>query len=168
MGCWGGPVSYGCYCYGCYGSYGCCGGCCGGGVVVYSGCCGGYYGGCCGGGMIYSAPVTSPPPVKMATPTTTKAAPPKQDSTQVARITVKVPEAAKLWVDNVYCPLTSTERSFRTPVLQPGQQYFYTLRVEVEKDGKVETVNRRVDIAAGQQVNVDFNAPAATTFTAQR
>ena len=69
-------------------------------------------------------------------------------------------------VDNVYCPLTSNERSFKTPAPQQGQQYYYTLRVEVEKDGRMETENRRVDIAAGQQVNVDFNSPA--TVTAQR
>ena len=63
-------------------------------------------------------------------------------------------------------PLTSDERSFKTPALTPGQQDYYTLRMEVEKDGQVVAENRRVFIAAGQQVDVDFNAPA--TVTAQR
>jgi uncharacterized protein (TIGR03000 family) len=85
---------------------------------------------------------------------------------ETARITVKVPENARLWVDNVSCPLTSNERSFKTPSLVPGQQYYYTLRIEVEKDGVTVSENRRVFIAAGQEINVDFNEPA--TVTAQR
>ena len=84
---------------------------------------------------------------------------------RAARITVKLPMDARLWVDNVNCPLTSDERSFKTPALTPGQQYYYTLRMEVEKDGRVVSENRRVFVAAGQQVNVDFNT---ATVTAQR
>jgi uncharacterized protein (TIGR03000 family) len=85
---------------------------------------------------------------------------------QAARIIVKLPSNAKLWVDEVNCPLTSSERSFKTPALVPGQQYFYTLRMEVEQGGETTSENRRVYIAAGQQVTVDFNEPA--TVTAQR
>ena len=85
---------------------------------------------------------------------------------QAARLTVKVPESAKLWVDDVYCPITSSERSFNTPTLEPGRQYFYTLRLEVEKDGDVVTESRRVFVAAGQRISVDFNSP--TTVAAQR
>jgi uncharacterized protein (TIGR03000 family) len=91
---------------------------------------------------------------------------PREDRTQTARITVKLPSSARLWVDDVHCPLTSNERSFNTPALTPGQQYFYVFRMEVEQDGQLVTENRRVFIAAGQHVNVDFNAPE--TLTAQR
>ena len=85
---------------------------------------------------------------------------------QPARLTVSLPSNARLWVDNVKCPLTSAQRSFNTPALNPGQQYYYTLRMEVDRDGQMVSENRRVFVAAGRLVNVDFNAPA--TVTAQR
>ena len=36
-------------------------------------------------------------------------------------------------------------------------------KAKVEKDGDVVTENRRVFVAAGQRIDVDFNAPAAVT-----
>jgi uncharacterized protein (TIGR03000 family) len=163
-GCYGtvGCGGFGCYgCYGCYGCAGCygCSGCCGG-AVVYSGC-----SGCCGG--VYAAPTAPAQPA----PKTKKGGEAPQTQLevtrpQVARITVKLPSNAKLWVDDVNCPLTSSERSFNTPPLAPGRQYFYTIRMEVERDGQTVSEDRRVFVAAGRQVNVDFNTPA--TVTAQR
>ena len=118
--------------------------------------------------MIYSAPAEKVPAAPAPAPPAPKAETNSgsNQGNQPARITVSLPGNARLWVDNVYCPLTSNERSFSTPALQPGQQYFYTMRMEVEKDGRVETENRRVNVAAGVRINVDFNAPA--TVTAQR
>jgi uncharacterized protein (TIGR03000 family) len=84
----------------------------------------------------------------------------------VARITVKLPSDARLWVDQVECPLTSAVRSFNTLPLQPGQRYAYTLRMQVQRDGLTIGESRRVEIAAGRQVEVDFNQ--ALTNTAQR
>lgn len=81
----------------------------------------------------------------------------------VAHITVNLPSDARLWVDDVVCPLTSSTRSFDTPVLQPGQKYYYTLKVEVDRNGQTLSEARRVYVAAGQQVSVDFNSIVATT-----
>jgi uncharacterized protein (TIGR03000 family) len=77
----------------------------------------------------------------------------------VARVTVKLPTEARLFIDNSRCPLTSGTRTFNTPTLEPGRQYFYTLRMEVDRDGQTVTENRRVILAAGQRVEVDFNTP---------
>jgi uncharacterized protein (TIGR03000 family) len=77
-------------------------------------------------------------------------------------VTIKLPAQARLWVDQVPCPLEGTVRSFDTPVLQPGQRYFYTLRIEVERDGQRVEESRRVPFAAGQRVEVDFNTPVRT------
>jgi len=122
-------------------------------VVAYS----------CGcGGAVYSAPAEKVPAAPAPPPAKTEAGS-LDNGANAARITVKLPSNARLWVDNVYCPLTSNERSFNTPVLQPGQRYFYTMRMEVEKDGRTESENRRIYVAAGRQVSVDFNAPAAVT-----
>lgn len=84
-------------------------------------------------------------------------------SANVARITVNLPAEAKLYVDNVACPLTSNVRSFNTPALQPGQKYYYTLKMELERDGVTSSQQQRVFIAAGQQINVDFNATATAS-----
>ncbi len=91
---------------------------------------------------------------------------PRAAETQTARITVSLPSNARLWVDNVKCPLVSGQRSFNTPALNPGTEYFYTLRMEVDRDGQVVSENRRVFVAAGRSISVDFNTPA--TVTARR
>jgi uncharacterized protein (TIGR03000 family) len=91
---------------------------------------------------------------------------PAAPSPAVARVTVNLPANARLWVDQVECPLSSAVRSFDTPLLQPGQTYYYTLRMEVPGSG-APSESRRVLVSAGGQVTVDFNA-AAVTATAQR
>lgn len=85
---------------------------------------------------------------------------------QRARVTVKLPSDARLWVENVLCPLTSGERTFNTPTLQPGRQYFYTLKVEVNRNGRALSENRRVYLSGGQQITVDFTT--VNTASARR
>jgi uncharacterized protein (TIGR03000 family) len=76
---------------------------------------------------------------------------------QAARITVYLPADAQLYVDNVFCPLTSSTRSFPTPPLQPGREFYYTLRAEVLRDGQTRVQSQRVVVGAGRQVSVEFN-----------
>jgi uncharacterized protein (TIGR03000 family) len=95
--------------------------------------------------------------------------PPKTDSgvstpsKTTARVTVVLPADAKLWVENVACPLTSGVRSFDTPALNPNQQYFYNLKMEVVRDGQTVVETRRAVITPGQAVQVDFNAAAVAS-----
>jgi uncharacterized protein (TIGR03000 family) len=84
-----------------------------------------------------------------------------------AHVTITLPADARLWVDQVECPLTSAVRSFNTPALQPGQTYFYTIRVQVERDGVPVTDSQRVLLSAGQEVTVNFSNMSAVS-TAQR
>jgi uncharacterized protein (TIGR03000 family) len=77
-----------------------------------------------------------------------------------ARLTVRLPADAKLFVNGVACPLADATRSFATPKLQAGRDYYYTLRAEITRDGRVQTQTRRVDVAAGQRVNVRFDFDA--------
>jgi uncharacterized protein (TIGR03000 family) len=85
------------------------------------------------------------------------------DGTQTgpARVTVKVPEDARLFVDNVACPLTSTVRSFETPALEQGKSFAYNLRAEVTRNGKTMTESRKVLVEAGKTVEVEFKNFAA-------
>jgi uncharacterized protein (TIGR03000 family) len=76
---------------------------------------------------------------------------------RAARITVYLPAEAQLYVDNVFCPLTSATRSFPTPPLQPGREFYYTLRAEVTRDGQTRVQSQRITVGAGRQVSVEFN-----------
>ena len=89
-------------------------------------------------------------------------------SNDVARITVRLPADAKLFVDNSLCPLTSEVRSFATPKLEPGKKYYYTMRAEVVQNGQTVMKSQRVTMTAGQQVNVDFGAVNSVAWTAKR
>jgi len=74
----------------------------------------------------------------------------------IARVTVKLPAEARLYVDNVPCPLTSATRSFDTPELDVGRTYYYTLKAETIRDGEKRTATKRVVVEAGKQVMVEF------------
>src|SRR5258708_25198514 len=74
----------------------------------------------------------------------------------VARITVELPEDAKLTVDGVACPLTSSTRTLETPELQPGQKYTYTLEAKVVRNGETIAASRRVVFESGKMISVDF------------
>ncbi|MFO0964702.1 MAG: TIGR03000 domain-containing protein [Gemmataceae bacterium] len=80
-----------------------------------------------------------------------------------ARVTVKLPADAKLWVDSSYCPLTSDVRSFTTPKLEAGRQYYYTIRMEVDRDGQTLARSQRVYVSAGQSVSVDLSDMSVAT-----
>jgi uncharacterized protein (TIGR03000 family) len=90
-----------------------------------------------------------------------------QPSTSAAKVTIRLPADAKLFVDGVSCPLTSEVRSFATPSLQPGQQYYYTIRAEVVRDGTPRTETQRVTLRAGQEIEMNFGALPAVA-SAQR
>ncbi|MGH7174273.1 MAG: TIGR03000 domain-containing protein [Gemmataceae bacterium] len=73
-----------------------------------------------------------------------------------ARVTVKLPADARLYVDGVLCPLKSATRSFNTPELDAGRRYHYTLKAEVVRDGKTRTDSQDVLVEAGKLVTVEF------------
>jgi uncharacterized protein (TIGR03000 family) len=73
-----------------------------------------------------------------------------------AQVTVKLPADARLYVDDVLCPLKSTTRSFDTPELKAGQKYYYVLKAEVVRDGEKIERRKHVVVEAGKQVTVEF------------
>jgi uncharacterized protein (TIGR03000 family) len=96
-----------------------------------------------------------------------KAAPDQTAAAAPSRVTVKLPEDARLYVDGVACPLTSGTRSFDTPKLEAGRSYYYTLKAEVVREGQTRSESKRVVVEAGKQVEVDFNV-LAPVLTASR
>jgi uncharacterized protein (TIGR03000 family) len=74
----------------------------------------------------------------------------------VARVSVRLPADARLFVDGVACPLTSSKREFDTPTLEPGRKYSYTLEAQLVRDGQTLTEKKQVILQAGRKVTVNF------------
>jgi uncharacterized protein (TIGR03000 family) len=161
-GCYGG--------YGCTGGgYGCTGGYYGGGCSGWGGgygCAGGGYG--CDGGVMYGAPGGYGTPVVpggTTVPADTMPKPKngdKKNGTEEAgreapaNIAVILPSDATLTVDGVATTSTSANRLFTTPALPAGQEFSYTLKAEIVRDGKTLTATERVAVRAGQETRVSM------------
>jgi uncharacterized protein (TIGR03000 family) len=76
-----------------------------------------------------------------------------------ATIIANLPADATLTIDGERTQSTGGTRMFVSPPLQPGKTYQYTLRAEVNRDGRRETTSRTVDVQAGRttNVNIDFS-----------
>jgi uncharacterized protein (TIGR03000 family) len=178
--------------YSCYAGYGCwsrCSSCCS--TYVYHGCsvCSGcttvYTHGCCGGVAVSpQSPRVVPVPSanseidalrkevemlrkklseKVPGPGGKKEEEVSVPATAVSRVTVTLPSDARLWIDNVECPLTSSVRSFNTPALNTNQSYAYNLTMEVMRNGQPMRESQRVLIIPGQEVRVNFNGTATAS-----
>jgi uncharacterized protein (TIGR03000 family) len=64
-----------------------------------------------------------------------------------------------LYIDNKLMPQKSGQRFFVTPELQPGQTYYYDVKLVVNNGGTQEVQTTRVLLRPGQDV--------AATFTGQ-
>lgn len=103
-------------------------------------------------GAVINTPKKDARAVVVSSPNDTNAA-----KTARSRVTVYLPEDAKLYVNGSLCPLTSGKRSFVTPSLDSGKRYYYTLRVDHEESGRTNSHNRKVVLFAGQNVEVHMN-----------
>jgi uncharacterized protein (TIGR03000 family) len=73
-----------------------------------------------------------------------------------AKVTVVLPEDARLYIDDVPYPVIQEKVTFETPKLEADRIYYYTLKAEAVRNGKVYRDSRRVDVAAGREVMVEF------------
>jgi len=151
-------------CHGCHGSaastYGCTGG---------AGCTGCH--GCYGGHSCYGMS-TSPAPHHASVIIETKKAMPKVETPKTnpqatddddetvqyvrAQLVLDLPADAKLFVDGQLMKSGSGRRVFQTPNLQPGQAYFYDIRVEIVRNGQILSDSQRVILQPGQQAAASF------------
>jgi uncharacterized protein (TIGR03000 family) len=77
-----------------------------------------------------------------------------------ATILVSLPAEAKLTIDGTVTQSSTATRVFASPALEPGNEYFYTLKAEIVRDGRTETSNQRVAVKAGNETRVSFDFPA--------
>ncbi len=82
--------------------------------------------------------------------------PVQAQSTTTGLVNVKLPRDARLYVDDVFCPLPGELRSFETPPLDPGRRYYYTLKVEITVDGKPIRASKQAIVQAGRTTDTDF------------
>jgi uncharacterized protein (TIGR03000 family) len=135
-------------CYGCYGGWSCYG-------VPLPG--HGYWSQQPGGAGV---PDKAKSKVEETPPPTEQLPIPKQktsaDGQVRARLTIDVPEGAKVFLDGELMNLAAGKRDFQTPDLQPGLTYYYDLRVEIVRDGQTIAENQRIILRPGQTVTAAF------------
>jgi uncharacterized protein (TIGR03000 family) len=167
---------YGSYsgCGGCMGmgGYGGCGGCWGApyagyGSVCHGGCAG-FGGGCVGGCGGYLSPAYGVPGPVIGVPVgaapaageTRRDAVGMVDGAPVdrARIIFKLPQGAQLFVEGELIPNAEVQKAYRTPVLEAGKTYVYTMRIETEQEGQRLVGHATVNVRAGRTEEVDFTA----------
>lgn len=71
-----------------------------------------------------------------------------------ARIIVHMPPQAALLIDDQPTMQRSSTRIFSTPPLEPGKTYTYTLRAELNRDGRFVSQTKKVEVRAGQPSEV--------------
>jgi uncharacterized protein (TIGR03000 family) len=119
---------------------------------------------------VYATPLFEPRPVEVKPPSPPKPGEKKKDfepleirpiktmnNSVEAAIVVNVPPEAKVFINDHLMRSQSTERTFKSPAIEPGATYFYTLRVVVEKDGKPVEDVRRVTVKAGEVSRLSFD-----------
>jgi uncharacterized protein (TIGR03000 family) len=81
----------------------------------------------------------------------------RRSTSQVARVIVKVPAQAKVYMQDQPMTLGGATRQFVSPRLEPNRDYEYTVRVELQKDGQKLTKTAKARVRAGQRVEVVVN-----------
>ena len=79
-----------------------------------------------------------------------------------ATIVVSLPAEARLLIDDAATTSTSELRVFASPSLEPGKDFYYTLKGEMERDGRTVTTTQYVKVRAGQETRVQLEFPVAT------
>jgi uncharacterized protein (TIGR03000 family) len=83
----------------------------------------------------------------------------RKPGSDVAVITAHVPKDAELRFDGVKATGTGPERQFKSPPLQPGLHYAYTVEARWTEGGRQVTQSRRLPVFAGANVEVTFPLP---------
>jgi uncharacterized protein (TIGR03000 family) len=164
-GCYGGcaGAGYGAGCYGAATSYGCAGN-----------------GGCYGNGGVRAVTpyrVIDPGTAVPRAPEEIKIRPKPEPGASIApnraRLVLDVPADAKVFIDDTATTGRSSLRSFTTPELQAGQEYYYEVRAELVRDGQtIAHKAERITFRAGEEKRLVLREvafkPVDTKATAQR
>jgi uncharacterized protein (TIGR03000 family) len=120
--------------------------------------------GCTGG---YPPP---PPPTgkgpeggeKLKTPPKPKKAQEEAAVAAPATIVVSLPADARLLIDDAATKSTTSTRVFASPALEPGKDFYYTLKGELRVDDRTLTASKQVKVRAGEETRVQLEFPTTT------
>jgi uncharacterized protein (TIGR03000 family) len=103
---------------------------------------------------------TTPAPAVPATPAP-KPMEKKPTAMAPAFITINVPADAKVRVNGLPTTLSSAQRKFASPELEPNEKYYYMFTAEVVRDGQLLTATEVVIVEAGKRTELTLKpAPA--------
>jgi uncharacterized protein (TIGR03000 family) len=86
-----------------------------------------------------------------------------------ANLKFDLPADAKLFVDGKPVANDGMARTFYTPALEPGKNYFYEVHAERTVDGKVvATEKKQVIVAAGKAVTVSYDELTGTSSVVKK
>lgn len=154
-------------CYGCWGWSHC--GC--HGVVVD--CCG--YNPCygCAGGIVVGkggatiVTPAEPQPAEAESGDVQAPPPPEPAEADSAMLNVRVPEDARVVINDYKTTSMGEMRRYVSRGLEPGKEYEFEVRAEVVRDGQVQALTKTVRVRAQQsaQLDFDFSAPQVASVT---
>jgi uncharacterized protein (TIGR03000 family) len=84
-----------------------------------------------------------------------------------AYIVVSLPADATLTIDDKATSSTTETRTFVTPSLEDGKDFSYTLKMQVVRNGKVQTVSQTVAVQAGKESKVSLTLPTESVAAAK-
>ncbi|MCI0705516.1 MAG: TIGR03000 domain-containing protein [Planctomycetia bacterium] len=87
---------------------------------------------------------------------------PKKENVSAGVVAVVLPTDARLLFNGTEATGSGSVRTFRTPPLQPGQNYKYELTAEVIRDGRPERLTASVIVRAGETSQVTLMPELAT------
>jgi uncharacterized protein (TIGR03000 family) len=93
---------------------------------------------------------------------------PAPPPTGEARLDVRVPAGAELWVEGKRMSQTGEYRQFVSPPLEPGKDYAYRMRVRWIENGREVERTRDVVVRPGDQLDVDLTRPDVRMPPAER
>jgi uncharacterized protein (TIGR03000 family) len=84
----------------------------------------------------------------------------RQPPANTAGVEITVMPNAEIWFDGTKTSQVGAVRKFRTPTLEPGGTYTYTIRARWMQNGEVQDVTRDLRVQANKQAYLDFTVPA--------
>lgn len=86
-----------------------------------------------------------------------------------AYLQVIVPDPnSEIYIQNQRMSVTGSVRDFVSPDLEPGKTFTYTIMLKKNVSGRMQEETRKVDVAAGSRVIVDFNRPDGARISQPR
>jgi uncharacterized protein (TIGR03000 family) len=79
-----------------------------------------------------------------------------------ATIVVSLPAEATLLIDDAATTSTSNLRVFASPSLEPGRDFYYTVKGELVREGQTITTSQRVKVRAGEETRIQLEFPSTT------